>query len=90
MHLPGTCLFSAVHEVQAVALPAQVRHDLSHFPHTKLESCKCLNVPSGQKFTQLPLFKISGGLQERQSAELGPWQDAHVGLQGLQSFAATS
>lgn len=89
-HRPGTCLYSDVHEVQAVALPAYVRHVKSHFAQIKTESCTCVNVPSGQKFTQLPLCRISGGVQERQSDVLGPWQVAHVWLHGLQSFPATS
>lgn len=89
-HRPGTCLYSDVHEVQAVALPAHVRHEKSHFAQIKTESCTCVNVPSGQRFTQLPLCNISGGLQERQSDVLGPWQVAHVRLHDLQSFPATS
>lgn len=89
-HRPGTCLYSDVHEVQAVALPAHVRHVKSHFAQIKTESCTCVNVPSGQTFTQLPLCNISGGVQERQSDVLGPWQVAHVWLHGLQSFPATS
>lgn len=89
-HRPGTCLCSDVHEVQAVALPAHVRHVKSHFAQIKTESCTCVNVRSGQTFTQLPLCNISGGVQERQSDVLGPWQLAHVWLHGLQRFPATS